>query len=71
MIEGAKKDGIDSKRHQTSGPDGRVSILARWPRDATAPRTCIDSKREGDGSLERGFKFDLYDLVADGRGWSW
>jgi hypothetical protein len=45
--------------------------FACWPRDTTAPRTGVHRKREGDGSMERGFKIDLYGLVPDGRGWSW
>jgi hypothetical protein len=45
--------------------------FACWPRDTAAPRTGVHIKREGDGSMERRFKIELYGLVPDGRGWSW
>jgi hypothetical protein len=46
------------------------AYLACWPRDTAAPRTGVHRKREGDRSMGRGFKVDLYGLVPDGRGWS-
>lgn len=45
--------------------------FACWPRDTAAPRTGVHRKREGDRSMERRFKLDLYGLVPDGRGWNW
>lgn len=47
------------------------AYFACWPRDTAAPRTGVHRKREGDRSMVRGFKIDLYGLIPDGRDWSW
>jgi hypothetical protein len=49
---------------------GECAYFACWPRDAAAPRARVDREGEGDRPVKRGFEIDLYDLVADGRGWS-
>jgi hypothetical protein len=61
---------VSDLRHQGGTLGKSEAYLACWPRDTAAPRTGVHTEREGDRSMVRGFKIDVYGLVPDGRGWS-